>query len=114
MISLLCSWVDYVESTWIKNITFPIDSWSVFRKSVRTNNYVEGWHHRINAKAGKINLPFYVLLSCLYDESNSDTRKKYLQMQARIFSVWEEYQNGAIPSLKLLKRYSSMYGPTTE
>ncbi|KAL3879474.1 hypothetical protein ACJMK2_031770 [Sinanodonta woodiana] len=71
MIALLYSRVHYVESTWITNITFPIDSWSVLRKSVRTNNDVEFWHRRINAKAGKANRPLYVPISILYDESTS-------------------------------------------
>jgi hypothetical protein len=110
----LYSWVDYVESTWITNTTFPVESWSVFRKSVRTNNDVEGWHRRINAKAGKANLPFYVLVSLLYDEATAivtqiqlvsekklrrcQKKKKHKKMQGRIFSVWEEYQNGVISS----------------
>ncbi|KAK3612015.1 hypothetical protein CHS0354_021689 [Potamilus streckersoni] len=50
---------------------FPVELLPVFRKSVRTNNDVEGWHLIINPKAGKASLPFYVLLSLLYDEATS-------------------------------------------
>ncbi|KAK3578033.1 hypothetical protein CHS0354_006712 [Potamilus streckersoni] len=64
-ITMLYSWVGYVRSTWITNTTFPVESWSVFKKYVRTNNDVNGWHRRINAKASKANLSFYVLVSLL-------------------------------------------------
>ena len=38
----------YVESQWITSFTFPIPSWSVYRRPFRTNNDVEGWHHKLN------------------------------------------------------------------
>ncbi|KAL3866724.1 hypothetical protein ACJMK2_044005 [Sinanodonta woodiana] len=107
MIPLLCSRVDYVESTWTKTL-----------HSQLTRGLCSGWHRKISAKAGKASLPFFVLVSLLYDESNSvETQiqlKTNLQMQARLFSVWEEYQNGVISSSKLLKRCSSIHGPTME
>ncbi|KAL3880325.1 hypothetical protein ACJMK2_032573 [Sinanodonta woodiana] len=96
--------VDYVESTWITNIIFAVDSWSIFRKSVQTNNDVKGWRRRINRQASKANPAFVLLDSLLYDEATSAVTqillKIYQLMQARIFSVWEEYQNDVIPSSK--------------
>jgi hypothetical protein len=59
----------YVHSTWIVNLTWPVSSWSVFNRSIRTNNDCEGWHHKINKRAKKANVPFYHLLQLLYDEA---------------------------------------------
>ena len=42
---------------------------SVFNKAVRTNNDVEGWHRRINSKAGRSQLDLYRLLDLLSDEA---------------------------------------------
>jgi len=28
------------------------ENWSVYRRVIRTNNDVEGWHHRLNACQG--------------------------------------------------------------
>ena len=53
--------VAYIRSQWIKSTTFPPASWSVYKRTVRINNDVEGWHNRLNKTAGKSQLPFYVL-----------------------------------------------------
>ena len=34
--------VDYVNRQWINNAIFRVEDWSVFRRSIRTNNDVEG------------------------------------------------------------------------
>ena len=38
----------YYRSQWIDSRVFPVAAWSVFNREVRTNNDVEGWHHRFN------------------------------------------------------------------
>jgi hypothetical protein len=38
----------YIEKTWITSSVWPVHSWSVFMRPTRTNNDVEGWHHRLN------------------------------------------------------------------
>ena len=40
--------MEYVEANWINSTTFTPESWSVFKMSVRCNNDVEGWHHKLN------------------------------------------------------------------
>ena len=48
-----------VLTTWVdSNLCPPPRAWSVFGKSIRTNNDVEGWHWRLNerAKNGQANL----------------------------------------------------------
>ena len=44
-------------------------SWSVFGRAICTNNYVEGWHHNLNQKAKKGQLPFYLLVHLLHEET---------------------------------------------
>jgi hypothetical protein len=41
----------YIHGTWFDSTVWPITAWSVFGKSVRTNNDVEGWHNRVNTHA---------------------------------------------------------------
>ncbi|KAH3865981.1 hypothetical protein DPMN_029029 [Dreissena polymorpha] len=37
--------VDYINRQWISNVIFWVEDWSVFRRSIRTNNDVEGTVH---------------------------------------------------------------------
>jgi hypothetical protein len=48
------------------------DSWSVFMRPTRTNNDVEGWHHRLNKdkKAGSGNKGLYTIAPLLIEEAN--------------------------------------------
>jgi hypothetical protein len=48
----LCS----IEDTWMTSTVWTVPTWSVFNQSIRTNNDVEGWHHKLNRKAHKGNL----------------------------------------------------------
>ncbi|KAL3875495.1 hypothetical protein ACJMK2_033441 [Sinanodonta woodiana] len=63
------SFLRYVEDTWIHNDIWTVDSWSVYGRSIRTNNDVEGWHNRLNRRVRKGNLPFYLLITLLYKEA---------------------------------------------
>jgi hypothetical protein len=47
----LQSVMNYIQDTWFDSTVWPITAWSVFGKSVRTNNDVEGWHNRVNTHA---------------------------------------------------------------
>ena len=60
---------EYVESTWMGDGLWSPQAWSTFGQPVRTNNDVEGWHHRLNAKAGA-NLNFYSVLGLLHAEAS--------------------------------------------
>ena len=42
--------LQYVGRTWIESNIWPPACWSVYFQSVRTNNDLEGWHTRLNAK----------------------------------------------------------------
>ena len=61
----------YIRSTWIDNGLWPPAAWSAYRHAIRTNNDVEGWHHRLNSKARKYSLSFYVMLKLLHREAEA-------------------------------------------
>ena len=57
---------NYIQGTWFDSTIWPVTAWSVFGKSVRTNNDVEGWHNCVNTHAQKCNLQFYLLIELMY------------------------------------------------
>ena len=116
--------IQYIETQWIHNNTFPPSSWSVYGQPVRTNNDIEGWHHSLNRRAGgRVHLPFYMLVQLLHRESSLCTiqvklvnnrklkrlqRRVYRKLQARIFGYWEDYAAAKISSRGLLKACSHL------
>ena len=60
----------YVRHTWLETPTWPPASWSVFYRTIRTNNDVEGWHRRLNTKATRGQLNMYLLLNLLGAEAS--------------------------------------------
>ena len=97
--------MSYIADTWVYgSVWTPVD-WSVYMQSVRTNNDIEGWHHRINRKAnGKSQLPFYSLIQLLHSDARltalhirlvgekklkRNHRRAYRTIQARLFKHWE-------------------------
>ena len=76
---------DYIEQNWIVSNTWAPSCWSVYLRAVQTNNDVEGWHNRLN-------------------------RRTYRQLQAKIFSLWDQYQNGDWTAKQLLRACSELYG----
>nr|XP_022305486.1 uncharacterized protein LOC111112335 [Crassostrea virginica] len=97
----------YISSTW----------------AVRTNNDLEGWHRRLNHSAGKSNLPMYLLVQLLGDESRlanfqvrllSDEKlrrrqkKDTLRFQGRLFGVWDRHAAGEMSARKALRKISRM------
>jgi hypothetical protein len=49
-----------IEDTWMTSTVWTVPTWSVFNQSIRTNNDVEGLLHKLNRKARKGNLQFYL------------------------------------------------------
>jgi ferredoxin-fold anticodon binding domain-containing protein len=97
----------------------------VYRQSVRTNNDVEGWYHRINKKAQKPNLQMYILIILLHKEAKllptqlkmvtegklrRYQRKKTKELQHRIFALWGKYSEEEITVNHLLKKCCKIYG----
>ena len=110
----------YIEKTWITISVWPVHSWSVFMRPTRTNNDVEGWHHRLNKdkKAGSGNKGLYSIAPLLIEEANllpiqiqlvSQGKQKKLQRrhvrttQRLLFNQWEQYVEGSISVGRLLR-----------
>ena len=88
---------------------------------------LKGWHHRINRRAaGKSQLPLYVLIKLLHQEAQLTAiqirlvsekklrriqRRKYRDLQAKIFDLWEQYDNNERSARQLLKACSFLNGP---
>ena len=88
-------------------------------QSVRTNNDVEGWHHGLHTRAqGKSQLPMYLLIDLLYKEAKLTSmnvrmvsekklrrvqRRRYRQIQAKVFSLWGQYEESDKTPRQLLK-----------
>ena len=66
--------VQYVQTTWIDSALWSPNRWSIFQRSVRTNNDVEGWHRRLNHHARRAKLPMYLLINLLHQESTTPVR----------------------------------------
>jgi len=63
----------YVADTWIVSATWPPETWCVYGQPVKTNNDVEGWHHRLNRKAQQSGLNMYLLFALLGHEASMVT-----------------------------------------
>ena len=122
----LRAFTGYVRDTWVDR--WPSSAWSVFEQAIRTNNDVEGWHLGLNRRAaGKSQLPFYIMIQLLHREARLTSlhirlvserklrriqRKKYRNLQTKIFSLWDEFTKGERNALRLLKACSHLNGPT--
>lgn len=117
----LISILNYIKNTWINSAIWPPHTWCVFGRSTRTNNDAEGWHNRINLKARKGNLNFYLLIKLLHDESkivNLQVRllsegkvlrkqqHKYNKHHGQLVKLWNEYNNNERSARQLLKAVS--------
>ena len=117
---------NYIQGTWFDSTIWPVTAWSVFGKSVRTNNDVEGWHNCVNTHAQKSNLQFYLLIELMYKEASKiplqlkmisegklrrRQRKQTKMVQWKILQLWDDYANNKITASHLLKKCGSLYTP---
>ena len=84
----------------------------------------------LNRRAqGKSQLPLYLLIALFHEESSLTNlqirivserklsriqRKTYRQLQSKIFSLWDQYENGERAIKQLLRACSELYGPREE
>lgn len=114
---LILQHMDYMERTWLQSTMWPPSAWSVYLQPVRTNNNVEGWHYRLNAKAHHGRLNVYQLIQLLHAEAVLVTvnvkllsegkaarlqRRSYSQLHSRICGYWDEYAAGSRSAARLL------------
>ncbi|KAJ8021616.1 hypothetical protein HOLleu_38868 [Holothuria leucospilota] len=114
----------YIRDTWMTDGLWAPQAWCVFRKSIRTNNDVEGWHHALNKEAGAKS-PFYLLLDVLHDAAKfvqvqvllvsegklRRLRRRRMQtLEARLFRYWGEFEDGARSTDRLLRACARLLG----
>ena len=115
-----------VNATWFESSVWDASNISCFMRSTRTNNDVEGWHRRINSRAGRASLHFYRLIDFLHQEAQlvpiqvslvsegkltRRQRKSTTTTQGKLFKLWEAYNNNELSSSKLLKQCGRLYCP---
>jgi len=113
----------YVDTTWLQSNVWSVDTVSVYRERVRTNNDMEGWHRRLNQQARRSSLPFYLLVRLLHDETGvaslqarllsegrlrRHSRKKFALIDCQLWTLWDEYQAGTISTSSLLHAASRL------
>lgn len=119
--------LDYINSTWLCNSTWSVNDLSVFRRTIRTNNDVEGWHRRLNSRARHHGLPLYLLLSLLHEEASRITlqvavllsegkvernvRLRYVRVNEQLEKLWDDYEAGLISSARYLRRCARLQLP---
>ena len=96
----------------MKSTVWPIESWCVFKRTVRTNNDLEGWHRRLNNLApGQAGLNMYFLFQILYKETRDVNRQvklvsegkvlryqrnRYVRQHGVITKAWEDFESKKI------------------
>ena len=111
--------LDYIEHQWINNATFIRTSWSVYQRPFRTNNDVEGWHHRFNLNSNNTGLNLYKLIELLHDEAQDVAlncellsngivlrrqRKTHVNLHLRIHKAWNQFASGDITAKQLMTK----------
>ena len=120
---------EYVHLTWINSNVWPPENWTVFGLAIRTNNDLEGYHRGLNHRANGNGLGLYKLLYLLEQEAKhvdlqtalvTDEqmaryqRTKYQRLQNKIFQHWDDFNDGRMTTLELLKKVSAFNGPSEE
>ena len=115
----------YVRTTWLESTVWDCNSWSLYRRAIRTNNDVEGWHNRVNTKAGQ-KPPFFQLLQILHREARlvplqvrllnegrivRQQRRVTQRHQGRLHRLWDSYDQGTLTTGQLLKALSNVCRP---
>uniref|UniRef100_A0A8W8IJ49 Uncharacterized protein n=1 Tax=Magallana gigas TaxID=29159 RepID=A0A8W8IJ49_MAGGI len=99
------------DRQWFRHRVVRVQDWSVFRRTVRTNNDVEG--------TGGV--PFYKLVLQMRQEAEvvdvalrsadleRETNRLYTALEKRIQKAWDEYIEGAWTTSHFLQAISSCY-----
>ncbi|KAH3861836.1 hypothetical protein DPMN_024787 [Dreissena polymorpha] len=101
--------MEYVGRTWVNGTMWTPEHWNILRETVRTNNDVEGWHRRMNSRAGWSDLGLYVIVPFLRAEAQTVSlqvllvfenlltatlRKRYKDEHDRLFYAFDAYELG--------------------
>lgn len=84
-----------------------------------------GWHRRINTKAGRADLCFYVLVPLLRGEAKVVDqqirlvshhlltrlhRARYEKIHGKLFTIWDQYEDEEITTSQMLRKCSIVAG----
>lgn len=121
----LLEFAQYMQDTWIENSFITPAMWSVYLCRRRTNNTVEGWHQRLNAR-GKSDVPFYLLVSLLHSEAivavidanlvcdGGEAERNhivYKKANEKLFNLWHLFSEAELAPTTLLKKCAKLYSP---
>lgn len=113
----LACFTDYIKRTWI-NGTFPVKMWNVYQSDIRSNNRVEGWHHKLNSSVGKVHPHIYELIMHLKNQQSETTvqlqrirlgagqparKRKFVELDSRIDNLTARYENGELSTMSFLR-----------
>ncbi|CAF3482734.1 unnamed protein product [Rotaria sp. Silwood2] len=104
---------DYVTDTWIDpDALFPKKLWNYYSfHGLRTNNGLEGWHHRLNSNVGATNPNLFLVLEEIkkdyifnmatlkqvqHQENKQRRKKQYVLRNRRIINLMDRYANGTL------------------
>lgn len=106
---------NYIDRTWINGTIWTPTTWTVYRMAVRTNNDVEGWHHRIR-RAQKSCLPFSFIESTAHGDNqhphpaSDDQRRKTPEIPTKDYTTTTVPHQ---PTLGQLQRWIYQLGHTS-
>ena len=116
--------VNYIQDNWVHTTKWPTLNWSVYNRSIRTNNNCEGWHRIVNSRVRCHHLPFYQLVEFLHQEATlvtlqtqlvADDKLKWDQrsclkkQQGKIFDLWDRYQAKELDVNNLFREISKVH-----
>lgn len=119
----------YFEKNWVASTKAPPASWSTYKRFIRTNNDVEGWHRKVNTYNTTDKPNMYTLLETLGSESADiplqvrlveqgklmrRTRKDAASKQAQLILLWEKYEAKEFTVSEYLRECSTHADHTEE
>ena len=106
----LADLLDYYKKTWLDG-DFPMCMWNVHADETRTNNAIEGWHHRLNGRIARAHPNTHQLVATIKEEQAATDmtirhadqgmapprrRRVYRELQARLDRLLDQYQQGGL------------------
>jgi hypothetical protein len=118
---------DYVTSTWIdSDALFDRVLWNYYDfKSLRTNNHVEGWHHRLNNDLNIVHPHFYIFIRAIQNDYAYNSailsrhlatgvlpprKKLFVNRNARLRNLEERFKQQALTLDEYLEKVMQLIG----
>ncbi|MPC79476.1 hypothetical protein E2C01_074005 [Portunus trituberculatus] len=119
----LATQTNYIARPWINHKHRKPESWSTFRRFLRTNNdcECEGWYNHLNSELPHDHPNMNILIPLLHQEAEKlertvelvcqqivhrHRRRETKSKQAAIENLWGRYSAGELSTFKFLKKCS--------